>query len=312
MTSPAIHTLSATPTLRCGLVETNGIRLYFQDEGRIGDPPLLLIMGLGCQLTVWPASLCQQLTAAGFRVIRFDNRDIGLSDAVNRGFRTDLARAMLRSRLRLPVQANYSLHDMVSDTLGLMDALGLPQAHVVGASMGGMIAQLLAALYPHRVLSLGSIMSSTNEPGLPLPRWDVMLLLNGWGVKKGHDKATAVARSLQFWRVIASPAFPTPAEVLQQRFAADFDRAYRPSGFLRQSQAIMATPGFSHLLQRIRCPVQVIHGMNDPLVPMQGGVATARAIGHAQLELIRGMGHDFPEQLMPRLVDLIVRNTLEA
>lgn len=298
--------------IRSGNVQVNGITLHYQDEGYLTDPAMLLIMGLGSQLTLWPELLINNLISEGFRVIRFDNRDIGLSAVVNNGKRADLPNAMLRSRLRLPIDCNYTLYDMVRDTAGLMDALSINRAHIVGASMGGMIAQLFSALYPHRTLSLTSIMSTTNEPGLPLPRWDILMNLAGYGVKKGHDKETAVMRSLQFWKKISSPKYQTPDEEIIARLESDFDRSYRPAGYLRQSHAIIATGGFKRLLSRINSPTQIIHGNDDPLVHKKGGIASARAIRNAKLELISGMGHDFPKQLIPKLTELIVFNALQA
>ncbi|HCB39595.1 MAG TPA: alpha/beta hydrolase [Gammaproteobacteria bacterium] len=296
--------------IKRGDANVHGITLHYQEEGYSGDPAMILIMGLGSQLTLWPQQLVDNLVNEGFRVIRFDNRDIGLSSVVNNGVQADLPNAMLRSRLRLPITSNYTLYDMVSDTAGLLDALGIEQAHIVGASMGGMIAQLFSALYSHRTLSLTSIMSTTNEPGLPLPRWDILMNLAGYGVKKGHDKATAVQRSLQFWKKISSPKYPTPEHDIQQRIASDYDRSYRPASYLRQSHAIIATGGFKRLLSRINCPTQIIHGTDDPLVHKKGGIASAKSIPGAKLELIKGMGHDFPQQLLPKLTELIAFNAL--
>jgi pimeloyl-ACP methyl ester carboxylesterase len=311
-TSTENSTLNQHHSIRCGEANSNGIKIHYQDEGHLTDPPLLLIMGLGSQLTLWPNELVENLINEGFRVIRFDNRDIGLSSVVNNGLRADLPRAMFRSRLGLPVDTNYSLYDMVRDTVGLLDALEIDKAHIVGASMGGMIAQLFSALYPHRTLSLTSIMSTTNEPGLPLPRWDILLSLGGYGVKKGHDKETAVMRSLQFWKKISSPHYATPDTDIIERLSADYDRSYRPAGYLRQSHAIIATGGFRRLLNRIDCPTQIIHGDKDPLVHKKGGMASAKAIKNAKLDLIRGMAHDFPKQLIPKLTELIVYNALKA
>lgn len=296
--------------IRRGDANVNGITLHYQEEGYPKDPAMILIMGLGSQLTLWPQQLVDNLINEGFRVIRFDNRDIGLSSVVNNGVRADLPNAMLRARLRLPVTTNYTLYDMVSDTAGLMDALDIDKAHIVGASMGGMIAQLFSALYPHRTLSLTSIMSTTNEPGLPLPRWDILMNLAGYGVKKGHDKEAAVQRSLQFWKKISSPKYPTSDADILTRLASDYERSYRPAGYLRQSHAIIATGGFKRLLSRINCPTQIIHGTQDPLVHKKGGIASAKSIRGAKLELIKGMGHDFPQQLLPKLTELIAFNAL--
>lgn len=303
---------SSSHPIRSGEAICGKVTLHYQDEGLIHNPPLILIMGLGSQLTVWPSELVNQLINEGFRVIRFDNRDIGLSSDAGTGIRPDLPRTMLRARLRLPIKANYTLFDMATDCLKLIEFLNLEKVHVVGASMGGMIAQIFAALYPHRTLSLTSIMSTTNEPGLPLPRWDILMNMAGYGVPKGHQKEIAVSRSLSFWKKISSPLFPTPDEEIIARVSSDFDRAYRPKGYLRQSHAIMATGGFRRLLKNIDCPTQIIHGKNDPLVSYKGGEDSARSIRNSRLELINGMGHDFPKQLMPRLAALISLNAHRA
>ncbi|RLP55994.1 MAG: alpha/beta hydrolase [Ketobacter sp.] len=314
MTLTAMHskTFNQHHPVRQGQANCGPVTIHYQDEGYLTDKPLLLIMGLGSQLTLWPTELVNTLVDEGFRVIRFDNRDIGLSSSANNGIDADLKKAMLRSRLRLPIKSNYTLFDMVSDCINLLDHLDLPKVHVVGASMGGMIAQLFAALYPHRTLSLTSIMSTTNEPWLPMPRMDILLNMAGYGVPRGHEKEIAIARSLQFWKKISSPMYPTPDEEILARLAADFDRAYRPSGYLRQSHAIIATGGFRKLLRNIDCPTQIIHGSSDPLVNKRGGIDSAKSIRRAKLELIKGMGHDFPKQLLPRLGELIAYNALQT
>ncbi|MCG8534799.1 MAG: alpha/beta hydrolase [Pseudomonadales bacterium] len=289
-------------------VNCNGISLHYIDEGNINNPPILLVMGLGAQLTQWPQKMVDALVEEGFRVIRFDNRDIGLSAQTSKNIRFDLARDSMRARIGLPIKNNYTLYSMVEDVAGLLDALKLENVHIVGASMGGMISQLFSALYPHRTLSLTSIMSTTNESTLPLPRYDILFNLMGFGVEKGHEKDIAVRRTLKFWKKISSPDYPTPEDEILARIASDYERSYRPSGTLRQTHAIMATGGFRHLLHRINCPTQVIHGNKDPLVHMKGGIASAKAIPGSKLEIISGMGHDFPAQLLPKLVELITLN----
>lgn len=298
--------------VRTGNVNCNGVSIHYQDEGSESDPPILLIMGLGAQLTQWPQSMVNALIDEGFRVIRIDNRDVGLSSPSNSKIRFDLTRDSLKARLGIPIKNNYTLFSMVEDTAAVVDALKLGKVHVVGASMGGMIAQLFSALYPHRTASLTSIMSTTNDLNLPLPRVDILMNLVGYGIEKGHEKEVAVRRSLKFWKKISSPAYPTPESDMHERIALDFDRSYTPAGTLRQTHAILATGGFKHLLYRIKCPTQVIHGDKDPLVHMKGGIATYKAIPDSKLEIIRGMGHDFPIQLVPKLVELIAYNALTA
>lgn len=299
---------NASYPIRSGEVDCNGIQIHYQDEGDITAPPLLLIMGLGAQLTQWPDAMVQLLVEEGFRVIRFDNRDAGLSSAHNSNLKFYLPKEMLKARLGIPLKNNYTLHLMAKDTLALIDGLGLEKVHVVGASMGGMIAQLFAALFPHRCLSLTSIMSSTNSAALPMPRFDVMLFLGGIGVEKGHEKEVVLRRALKFWKKISSPHYPPSDEEILERVEAAFDRAYRPAGQLRQTHAILASGGFKHLLHRVNCPTQIIHGDKDPLVHPKGGKASAKAIPNAKLEMIEGMAHDFPAPLIPKIAKLISNN----
>lgn len=292
-----------------GDIHCGDVSIHYQDEGSQNNPAILLIMGLGSQLTFWPEELVSALIDCGFRVIRFDNRDIGLSGKSNKGVNIKLTKSAIKSGLGLRLKANYTLYDMVRDTACLINALNLAKVHVVGASMGGMIAQLFAAIYQHRTLSLTSIMSTTNERGYTRPRFDVMMNLAGYGVEKGSDRDTVIRRTLTFMNKISSPMYPTPESELLELIETSHDRAYRPGGQLRQSHAVIATGGFRRLLKRIDSPTQIIHGDSDPLIIMKGGIASYKAIPNAKLEIIRGMGHDFPMQLIPRLADLIIKNT---
>lgn len=294
-----------------GEAEANGITLQYEIAGPAQGEPLLLVMGLSAQLIHWPDAFCAQLAARGFRVIRFDNRDIGLSGSGNRGIRFNLQRDMLRSKLGLKPEANYTLHDMARDTIGLLDALGIRRGHLAGASMGGMISQIVAATFPERVLSLTSIMSSTNSPKLPMPRPDVLLkLAPPFGVK--HDRASVIARTVALFEAIGSPGYPTSRAEREKTAADAFDRAYRPAGIARQTHAILATGSFEDLLGNVRAPTQVVHGLDDPLVRPAGGKRSAQLIPGARLALVEGMGHDFPEGLFPRWVELINDNAGRA
>ncbi len=291
--------------------DADGIKLHYETAGPAHGEPLLLIMGLAGQLIHWPDALCGLFVRQGFRVIRFDNRDIGLSGSGNRRVQVRLQRDMLRAKLGAKIHANYTLHDMAADTVGLLDALGIAQAHLVGASMGGMIAQIVAGTYPERVRSLVSIMSSTNSPKLPLPTLPVLFrLVPPFGVK--HDRASVIARTADTFQLIGSPGFPSPRERLEEMAAQAFDRAYRPSGMLRQTHGIVATGSFEQLLGNVRAPTQVIHGLDDPLVRVAGGKRTAQLIPGAKLALIEGMGHDFAEGLWPQWVDLVSANAARA
>ena len=294
-----------------GDVEANGLQLHYEITGPEHGEPLLLVMGLGCQLIQWPDVLCADLAARGFRVIRFDNRDIGLSADSNRGERFNMRGDFVRVRLGMrPGPANYLLHDMARDTVGLMDALGLNRAHLAGVSMGGMISQLTAAHFPQRVRSLTSIMSGTNHPWTRQTRLDLMLRMTT--PPPNHERETIVSRSVETFRLIGSPGYPTPPERLRAFAERAFDRAFRPGGVLRQMHAIVATGGFEDLLSGVRAPTQIIHGTADPLLRPACGIRSARSIRSAQLELIEGMGHDCPEALMPRWAELIAANAARA
>jgi pimeloyl-ACP methyl ester carboxylesterase len=295
---------------RTSHVTANGLRLAVDELGDPSAPPVLLIMGLATPCTMWPDAFCADLAARGFRVIRFDNRDIGGSDAIPRRHRIRLSLDFLRVRAGLRLRAHYTLHDMVADTAALLDALSAPRAHVVGVSMGGMIAQLLAARHPARVASLTSIMSLANHPWYSIPRLPVLKLANSRATD--HSREAFIRRQLVLYRAIGSPAYPPREEDMRAAFGRAFDRGVRPGGVLRQTHAVMATPCFEDLLPRITAPTQVIHGLADPLVPPVNGKRCARRIRDARLELIPGMGHDLPAPLLPRFAALVAGNAARA
>ena len=289
----------------------NGLHLSWEEAGPQHGEPLLLIMGLGGQLIHWPDSLCASLVQRGFRVIRFDNRDAGLSGDGDRGLPTRIPQDWLRSRFGLPSQSNYTLHDMAADATGLLDHLGIGRAHLVGASMGGMIAQLLAATRPERVLSLTSIMSSTNHPKLPPARFDVLWRMAGIEPRP-RTREAVIRRSTAMLNRVGSPGFPTPLEYRRQLAGRAYDRAFRPRGIARQMQAILATGSLETLLPQVRAPVQVVHGLDDPLLRPVCGQRSAALMRNARLELIAGMGHDLAPALMPRWGELITANAARA
>lgn len=300
-----------TPGWQSGDALCNGVKLHWEAMGPPDGEPMLLVMGLGCQLIQWPDVLCEDLAQRGFRVVRFDNRDAGLSETVDRKIRFNLRRDYVRVRLGLrPGAANYLLHDMAADTVGLMDALGIRRAHLVGVSMGGMISQLTAGTFPDRVKSLCSIMSGTNHPWVRQTRIDLLLRLAS--PPANHERETIVARQSETFRLIGSPAYPTP-EAERRAFAGRaFDRAFRPGGTLRQMHAIVATGSFEPLLKNVTAPTQIIHGTDDPLMRAICGRRSAAMIRGAKLELIEGMGHDCPKALMPRWAELIDTNAKRA
>lgn len=284
----------------------NGIRIAFDTAGDPKAAPLLLIAGVGLQLTSWPDDVVDGLADLGFYVIRFDNRDCGLSTKFDHAGTPSLLLASLKARLRLPVGAPYGLDDMADDALGVLSALGIARAHVVGASIGGMVAQLLAARHPARVLSLTSMMSSSGRRDLPGPTRAVRRALQRRAPPVGEgDADTALDNAVQALRTIASPAYPTSHKELRRRVSRALRRNDCPEGIARQRLAMMAGGDRSALLATIAVPSLVIHGAADPVLPVACGIATARAIPNARLEVIEGMGHDLPAQLTERLLALI-------
>jgi pimeloyl-ACP methyl ester carboxylesterase len=261
-------------------------------------------MGLGMQLIAWPDDLVDGLVEQGFYVIRFDNRDSGLSDKFEHAGAPNLALAFLKTLVRWPLKSAYTLSDMAADAVGVLDALGVKKAHVVGASMGGMIAQLVAAEYPERVLGLTSIMSSSGRRGLPGPTRAARAALLKRPARPS-DTQSVIDQGVNVFRVIGSPAYPTPDKQLRTRIERAIRRNVCPSGVARQMVAIGASGDRSAQLARIRAPALVIHGAADPLVPLACGQDTARLIPGARIEIIEGMGHDLPAQLIERLLALI-------
>jgi pimeloyl-ACP methyl ester carboxylesterase len=286
------------------LAPANGIEIAYQE---IGDPegePLLLIMGLATQMIAWDEGFCALLAERGFRVIRFDNRDIGHS--------TKIAAAGVPSRIDMIVgrraTAPYLLRDMAADTTGLMDHLGIDSAHVVGASMGGMIAQTLAIERPRRVRSLVSMLSSTGN------RWSGQPALKTYGLllSRPHGRQNVIEQAVKTFSVIGSPGYETDEAYLREIAARSYDRGHDQAGVLRQLHAISASGDRTADLHGVRVPATVIHGDSDPLVRPSGGKATAKAIPGARLKLIEGMGHDLPRTLWPTFVEDIAANAARA
>lgn len=283
-------------------VSANGISLEVDDRGPPDGAPLVMIMGLGMQLVAWPDGLVDLLVERGFRVIRFDNRDIGLSQRFDHLGVPNLALAGMRHTLGLPVASPYRLADLADDTAALIEALGLGSAHVCGASMGGMVAQHLAARHPQRVRSLTLMMTTSGARHLPQPSMKVRLALMS-RPSNPRDIDSVVDHFVKLYGVIGSPAYPSPPLLLRERIAASVRRSYRPAATVRQLAAIMADGDRSPLLQRIAVPTLVIHGAADPLVPVGCGHDLSRRIGGAQLDVIEGMGHDLPQPLWARFAD---------
>ncbi len=263
-------------------------------------------MGLAGQLIHWPDAFCVALARAGYRVIRYDNRDIGLSSKLDHLGKPNVVRAAVRALLRLPVRAPYKLDDMAMDAVGLLDALGIKTAHLVGASMGGMIAQIVAARHPQRVRSLTLIMTTSGNPWLRQASLKLRLRLARR--PQQTDRESLIAHSMQTWRLIGSPGYRSTEEELRARVERAFDRSYYPRGMARQTVAIIASGSRVSLLRRIATPTLIIHGADDPLVPVPAARDLARRIGGAQLQIIEGMGHDFPAELMQRIAALIQKH----
>ena len=282
-------------------ISANGVALEVDDQGPAGGEPLLLIMGLGMQLIGWPEGFVRQLVARGFRVIRFDNRDIGLSQRFDHLGVPNLALDAMRHVAGLRIRSAYTLADLADDSAALIEALGLPRAHVCGASMGGMVAQHLAARHPQRVKSLTLMMTTSGARQLPQPHWKLQAAMLS-RPQAPREFANLMAHYVRIARLIGSPAYPAEEGELRGRLERALRRSYRPAAVARQLAAIAADGDRRALLPRIAAPTQVIHGLQDPLVPVEGGRDLARRIPGAALDLIEGMGHDLPDALWPRFV----------
>jgi pimeloyl-ACP methyl ester carboxylesterase len=277
------------------------IELCYETFGAAGSPPLLLIMGLAAQMLMWDDDFCEQLAGRGFRVIRFDNRDVGRSTHL-RGAKTPKRWHLL---LRSPRGAAYTLDEMAEDAVGLLDHLDIAAAHVVGASMGGMIAQLMAINHPDRVLSLVSIMSTTGARGVgrPEPRVARHLLR-----RAARERDAYIEDHIATYRLIGSPGYDFDEDRQRQRAARLFERGVYPAGSARQLGAVTSSQDRTEQLGAIQVPTTVIHGDADPLVDVSGGRATAAAIPGATLTIVPGMGHDLPRAVWPQILDAIAAN----
>ena len=284
--------------------QVDGIEIVHETIGDPSDPPLLLVMGLGMHLIHWDLELCERFAERGFHVIRFDNRDSGRSTKIDAPV-PDLRRALAGLRLDAP----YLLEDMAGDAFGLLDHLGIESAHLVGASMGGMIAQTMAIQRPERVRSLTSIMSTTGERRAGRPKLRVMGVLMR---RAPEEKQAYIERFVRIFRLIGSKGFPLDDERIRELAAQTYERGHNTAGTGRQLAAIMASGDRTEQLRRLDVPTTVFHGRDDPLVPLRGGRATAKAIPGARLIAIPGMGHDLPHQVWPQLVDAVVETAGRA
>lgn len=287
------------PTLK-----SNGIRIAYETAGDPKGVPVLLIMGLGMQLIAWPDDFVDGLVDLGFYVIRFDNRDCGLSTKFDHAGTPNLWLTYIKSLLRWRIKPPYTLDDMAEDARGVLRALGVAKAHVVGTSMGGMVGQIMAAKYPDRILSLTSIMSTSGRRGLPGPTREARAVMMR-APRNTRDIEAVIEHTANIYRVIGSPAYPTPEKQLRDQIARAIRRNVNGAGIVRQMVAVTAAGDLGPRLNTIRVPTLVIHGAADPLVPLACGIDTARQIPGARLEIIEGMGHDLPDQLVERLLALI-------
>jgi pimeloyl-ACP methyl ester carboxylesterase len=284
-------------------IKANGIAIEYAAYGPKDGEKILLIMGLGAQMTRWPLALIEMFNARGFGVVTFDNRDVGLSHKFDAAGPADIGAIMAARAAGKSTSAAYNLNDMANDAAGVLEALGIGRAHIVGASMGGMIAQMVAANHPHKTLSLTSIMSSTGNPALPPAKPEAMAIL--MTRPTSTDLEVLAAQSVKSAAIIGSPKYPANEAEIRARFLADYQRAYYPVGVTRQMAAVMASGDRRDALRKIKVPTMVVHGIDDPLVPIDGGRDTAAVIPGAELREIPGMGHDLPAPLFGMIVNAV-------
>lgn len=292
-------------------VSANGLEIEIEQHGSPDDPPLLLIMGFSGQLSLWPDEFVEELVGRGFRVIRYDNRDIGLSQKFD-GVKAPhpiwqlLVKRVLKNRRMAP----YTLEDMAADAVGVLDALAIEKAHILGVSMGGMISQIVAADYPERVLSLMPVMTSTNAPGLPGPDKQVRKILFQAARNRPETEEEAVAAGMRFFTAIGSPGGEERRAEIEELIRKNVARSFYPEGASRQMAAIIDTGDLRPWARRVRADTMVVHGVADPLILPPCGADVADHIAGARFELIEGMGHDLPQALHGRLADLVAGHSL--
>ena len=290
-------------------VTANGIQIEYDTFGDSSFPVLLLIAGNGAQMIVWDAEFCELLAKKGLFVIRFDNRDAGLSTKFDEAGIPDMMAAIKAAMEGKTVESAYTLDDMADDSVGLLNALGIEKAHICGASMGGMIAQVISYRHPKYAMSLTSIMSTTGNPDLPYGKMDAIAAVVA---PAPEERKAYVEHFVNVWRRIWSPGFPFEEERVRTFMEKSYDRSYCPQGMARQNTAVIASGDRRPLLSSIKVPTLVIHGADDPLIPVEGGKDTARAIPGASLLIINGMGHDMPKKVWSEIADAISHHTAQA
>jgi len=290
-------------------VTANGIQIEYDTFGDSSFPVLLLIAGNGAQMIVWDAEFCELLAKTGLFVIRFDNRDAGLSTKFDEAGIPDMMVAVKAAMEGKTVESAYTLDDMADDSVGLLNALGIKKAHICGASMGGMIAQVISYRHPKYAMSLTSIMSTTGNPDLPYGKMDAIAAVVA---PAPEERKAYVEHFVNVWRRIWSPGFPFEEERVRTFMEKSYDRSYCPQGMARQNTAVIASGDRRPLLSSIKVPTLVIHGADDPLIPVEGGKDTARVIPGASLLIINGMGHDMPKKVWSEIADAISHHTAQA
>ena len=288
--------------------KSNGITVAYETFGSVQGKPLILVAGLYNQLVRWPVIFCNYLAERGFYVIRFDNRDIGLSDHMHGIAAPNLLKQALKYRFGFPVNAPYSLDDMALDTVGLLDALHIEKAHLVGMSMGGMICQIIAGAFPDRVLSLTSMMSSSGVVGKGKPSWRISYQM----IKRPSGKKSQTDITVETLQMFGSPRYRVSDENIRAMVEAENKRSRNPAGYYRQLAAINTCRNRVPLLRSINTPSLIIHGKQDLLVPVDGGIDTAKHITDSKLVLFDGMGHDLPMPLLENFAELITDNSQNA
>jgi len=290
-------------------VTANGIQIGYDTFGDSSFPALLLVAGNGAQIYFWDAEFCELLVKKGYFVIRFDNRDAGLSTKFDEAGIPDFQAAIKALMEGKPVESAYTLDDMADDAVGLLNALGIEKAHICGASMGGMIAQVISYRHPKHVLSLTSIMSTTGNPDLPQAKPQTIAAVLA---PAPAERKAFVEHMMNVWRKIWSPGFPFEEERARTFIEKSYDRSYYPQGAVRQNIALIANGDRRPSLSTIAVPTLVIHGADDPLIPVEGGKDTARVIPGAKLLIINGMGHDMPKGVWAEIVDAISKHAVQT